>query len=173
MVLDKPPASAACPSRDPSSATARRDEARGARERDVDTFDDKLIAALRQNRPDVAAISAEILGQRRVSGAVAPLIAALDRWLDADDVSMAIIQALAELRDEAAIVPLTGVLRHRHLRQRIAAVQALGCFTHPAADEALHQAAMHDPNAAVRRAAADVLKVAHPADRWNSPYDAD
>jgi HEAT repeat protein len=120
-------------------------------------FDDKLIAALVHERPDVAAISAEILGRRRVRRAVGPLIAALGQWRDADEVSMAIIRALAELGDEAAIVPLSDVLRHRPLRQRISAAQALGQFTHPAARHALQQAALHDPNQGVRRAAADAL----------------
>jgi HEAT repeat protein len=118
------------------------------------SYDEKLVAGLRHERPDVAAMSAEVLGARRVEAAVGSLIEALDRWRDADDVVMAAIHALAEIGDGQAVVPLIEILGSRSLRQRVAAAEALSRFDQPIARVALRRAQRDDPNAVVRAAAA-------------------
>jgi len=135
------------------TASVRREPPAECVEEKALTYDDKLIAALEIERPDVAAISAEVLGARRVSRAGPALIAALDRWWDADEVAVAIIHALAVIDGDEVIAPLVAVLTGRSLRQRIAAAEALGRFAHPVARTALQRAAREDPNAAVRTAA--------------------
>jgi HEAT repeat protein len=118
------------------------------------TYDEKLIAALRHERPDVAAMSAEVLGVRHAAAAVDELIDALALWSDADEVAVSVIEALAELGDPRALDALVAALRDRSLRQRVAAARALGRFDQPTARAALRRAAREDPNAAVRTAAA-------------------
>lgn len=116
-------------------------------------YDQKLIAGLAHERPEIVEQCASVLGARRTRLAVVALLGALERWRNADDVAIAIIHALAEIGDARAAEPLIRVLADGHLRQRLAAVGALACFATPAARAALRRAAREDPNATVRLAA--------------------
>lgn len=115
-----------------------------------------LIKALKyKGDENVRQKAAEALGEIKDTGAVKPLIKALD---DEDiDVRVAAVEALGEIRDERAIGPLIQNFRNLYESVRVAAAEALEKIGEPAVKPLVQ--ALHDEEyPSVRGAMKEALK---------------
>ncbi|MCL5284129.1 MAG: HEAT repeat domain-containing protein [Armatimonadetes bacterium] len=116
---------------------------------------EKLIWALKHPEPTVSPRAAWVLGERRESQAVEPLISAIDGASDMALLEEAVV-ALGKIGDPRAIPCLERALRDSYLSVRQRAAWALGRIGGPVVIEVL-TSAVDDPNQTVREAALAAL----------------
>lgn len=118
---------------------------------------DKLISALNHPVPETVQLAASILGQRRESRAVGPLLRLLGRTDEPGALESA-LEALGKIGDPQAIQLIRRHVRRWPLRARREAVSALRSIGGPEARRIISALAVGDPSPTVRGAAHDALR---------------
>jgi len=98
-------------------------------------------------------IAAETLGKIGDKRAVRPLL----KLLEDDDAAMIAMEALARIGDNSATAAICRALSRDQTEIRIEALNALGKLKDKRCVPVLEEATIHDPNAAVRRRAGELL----------------
>ncbi len=125
---------------------------------------DALLQHLRSPSPEVAAAAAWALGEMASRRAVEPLIAVAGEPQAPAKVREEAANALAKIKDEAAVPVLIALVKSTEQNVRAAAVDALGTLKVRAAVEPLCEVAVKDENLVIRELALVALgRIGDPA----------
>lgn len=118
-----------------------------------DSFERKLVRALEHPNPEVRCRAAWLIGKRKLSSGVVPLIRILEAHEDDPVVLGAVAIALGEIGDSRAVCVLRSALKESYLPVRVRAIHALAMIADPSALSDLEEASLCDPNEIVRERA--------------------
>ncbi len=124
---------------------------------DGENYMEKLIGDLRHPEPQTRLRAAWVLGVKKESGAVGPLVRAIGENRDAPYILATIATALGLIGDIRALDEVIALLKNSYLVVRTAAAEAIGLIGNARGIEPL-KSALDDRSTAVRKAAAEALK---------------
>ncbi|MEW5898871.1 MAG: HEAT repeat domain-containing protein [Bacillota bacterium] len=128
------------------------------------TYTTKLIQALWHPDPRIRRDAAWLLGKKKVKEAAQMLIAAIDENKDDPYLLSTIAEALGQIGEPDALLPLGKLLLSSYLPVRVKAARALAQLGDPRAVAYLARA-LEDPNSCVRWAASGALEKLESATR--------